>query len=94
MFFSNRTWNLVTGKSAYVTNIKEGMLLHIINLLLEPCFPLPCQLFWLYKLSFICLFPGTPAALQVKWSPAGDSYAVAIGTKVVVYKLAVSLLSL
>ena len=30
------------------------------------------------------------AALLVKWSPAGDSYAVAIGTKVVVYKLAVS----
>lgn len=51
-----RTWNLVTGKSAYVTNIKE-------------------------------------AALQVKWSPAGDSYAVAIGTKVVVYKLATAALS-
>ena len=30
------------------------------------------------------------AALLVKWSPAGDSYALAIGTKVVVYKLAVS----
>jgi len=51
-----RTWNLVTGKSAYVTNIKE-------------------------------------AALLVKWSPAGDSYAVAIGTKVVVYKLATAALS-
>ncbi|XP_073252520.1 p21-activated protein kinase-interacting protein 1-like isoform X2 [Porites lutea] len=51
-----RTWNLVTGKSAYVTNIKE-------------------------------------AALIVKWSPSGDSYAVAIGNKVVVYKLATAALS-
>ena len=33
------------------------------------------------------------AALLVKWSPAGDSYAVAIGTKAVVYKLAVSTLT-
>lgn len=30
------------------------------------------------------------AALIVKWSPLGDSYAVAVGNKVVVYKLAVS----
>ena len=30
------------------------------------------------------------AALIVKWSPLGDSYAVAIGNKAVVYKLAVS----
>jgi len=51
-----RTWNLVTGKSAYVTNIKE-------------------------------------AALIVKWSPTGDSYAVAIGNKAVVYKLATAALS-
>lgn len=32
------------------------------------------------------------AALIVKWSPSGDSYAVAIGNKVVVYKLAVSII--
>ena len=32
------------------------------------------------------------AALLVKWSPLGDSYAVAVGNKVVVYKLAVSVL--
>lgn len=51
-----RTWNLVTGKSAYITNIKE-------------------------------------AALIVKWSPSGDSYAVAVGNKVVVYKLATASLS-
>ncbi|XP_029179675.2 p21-activated protein kinase-interacting protein 1-like isoform X2 [Acropora millepora] len=51
-----RTWNLVTGRSAYVTNIKE-------------------------------------AALIVKWSPLGDSYAVAVGNKVVVYKLATAALS-
>ncbi|KAJ7385113.1 p21-activated protein kinase-interacting protein 1-like protein [Desmophyllum pertusum] len=51
-----RTWNLVTGKSAYVTNIKE-------------------------------------VAFLVKWSPVGDSYALAIGTKIVVYKLATAALS-
>lgn len=46
----------MTGRSAYVTNIKE-------------------------------------AALIVKWSPLGDSYAVAVGNKVVVYKLATAALS-
>lgn len=61
----------------------------------SPAFPYPVSYFGCTNFHlFICLFPGTPAALQVKWSPAGDSYAVAIGTKVVVYKLAVSLLRL
>ena len=55
------------------------------------------------KLSFLCQYwfswYSVPngiflslhlAALIVKWSPLGDSYAVAVGNKVVVYKLAVS----
>ena len=35
-------------------------------------------------------FSARLAALIVKWSPQGDSYTVAVGNKVVVYKLAVS----
>ncbi|KAK3738362.1 hypothetical protein QZH41_014342, partial [Actinostola sp. cb2023] len=49
-----RTWNLVTGRSAYVTHIKED-------------------------------------ATLIKWSPSGDCYAVVIGNKIVLYKLAVSM---
>ena len=53
-----------------------------------------CLLFILCFLKHVCLpvcvFIVPVAALIVKWSPTGDSYAVAIGNKAVVYKLAVS----
>ena len=45
----------------------------------------------LWILLFLTLVCVCLAALIVKWSPSGDSYAVAIGNKVVVYKLAVSI---
>lgn len=67
----------MTGRSAYVTNIKEG----IKNLVFfMPWYSVPNGMFLSLHL----------AALIVKWSPLGDSYAVAVGNKVVVYKLAVS----
>ena len=81
-FVLYRTWNLVTGRSAYVTNIKEG----IKNLL-----SFLCQ-YWFswYSVPNGIFLSLHLAALIVKWSPLGDSYAVAVGNKVVVYKLAVS----
>lgn len=79
-----RTWNLITAKCAFVSNIKAGMLLLISIYVSDTKNLLFCKFF---KIVYFL------EADIVIWSPSGEFYLIAVNNKIDVYDTEVWLYS-